>query len=145
MRQKAKKYTLMAAGVILLILASIGIVLPVLPTTPLVLLASFCFFKSSDKLHSWLLGHPLFGCYLRNYLLYKTVDRRSKGWALFMLWSGLILSMAVVNQPLLYGILILLGFAVSLYILKLRSMTAEEEALLCRENKKSRPQLSETI
>ena len=145
MKHKVKKTLLIAAGIILLLLATIGLVLPILPTTPLVLLASFCFIRSSEKLYDWLIEHPLFGRYLRNYLLYKAVDRRSKRFAMLMLWSGLILSMLLVDKLALYIVLTSLGLAVSLHILKLRTMTAEQEAELCREDTKSQQQLSETI
>lgn len=49
------------AGILALILGAIGVVLPVLPTTPFVLLAAFSFSKGSPRLHGWLSGHSVFG------------------------------------------------------------------------------------
>jgi uncharacterized membrane protein YbaN (DUF454 family) len=51
----------MSAGFLLLALGIVGIVLPVLPTTPFLLAASFCFLKSSKRLHTWLMTHKHFG------------------------------------------------------------------------------------
>ncbi len=49
------------AGAIALLLGAAGVVLPLLPTVPFLLLAAFCFSRSSDKLHNWLITHPTFG------------------------------------------------------------------------------------
>lgn len=48
-------------GILALALGFVGIFLPVLPTTPFVLLAAFCFSKGSPRLHQWILASPLFG------------------------------------------------------------------------------------
>lgn len=49
------------AGLLSLSIGIIGIVLPLLPTVPLVLLAAFCFARSSEKMHQWLVNHRIFG------------------------------------------------------------------------------------
>lgn len=59
-------------------LACAGVVLPVLPTTPFILLAASCFAKSSDKWHAWLLQSPTFGKLIRNWDEYRCITRRSK-------------------------------------------------------------------
>ncbi|MDR2480402.1 MAG: YbaN family protein [Treponema sp.] len=58
---KIQKILLIAAGFLLLGLAAAGIVLPVLPATPFLLAASFCFMKSSDRLHRWIMNSRFFG------------------------------------------------------------------------------------
>ena len=58
---KLKKILLIAAGLLLLGIATAGIVLPVLPATPFLLAASFCFMKSSGRLHRWIMGSRFFG------------------------------------------------------------------------------------
>jgi uncharacterized membrane protein YbaN (DUF454 family) len=55
------KVLFMSAGFLLLALGIVGIVLPVLPTTPFLLAASFCFLKSSKRLHTWITTHKYFG------------------------------------------------------------------------------------
>lgn len=61
-----KKILFVTLGCIAVALATIGVVVPGLPTTPLVLLASWCFYKSSPRLQQWLLN-SLLGKYIRNY------------------------------------------------------------------------------
>jgi len=54
-------------GFTALILAIIGIILPLLPTVPFLLLAAFCFARSSEKIHKWLLNHPKYGPPIHNW------------------------------------------------------------------------------
>ena len=61
------KILLIAIGSFFLILGFIGILIPGLPTTPFLLLSAACYFRSSDRLYSWLLNHKIFGKYIRNF------------------------------------------------------------------------------
>lgn len=65
-------------GVLALILAAIGIVVPGLPTTPFVLVAGACFVRASPRAHAWLLGNRLFGPMLREWEEHRSVPRRVK-------------------------------------------------------------------
>lgn len=65
-KQIALRYIFIVCGCIAVILGTIGVVVPGLPTTPLVLLASWCFYKSSPRLQAWLLQSFL-GKYIRDY------------------------------------------------------------------------------
>lgn len=67
-----------AIGSIALCLGAIGVVLPLLPTTPFVLLAAFAFVRSSDRWHKWLLGHRVFGPIIQDWRRHGAVDRRAK-------------------------------------------------------------------
>lgn len=66
-----RKYFLIAAGFLSLGTGIIGIFIPVLPTTPFLLLAATCFIKSSKKLYQWLIDHRVFGKYIENYIKYR--------------------------------------------------------------------------
>lgn len=66
------------AGLLVLGLGLLGVVLPVLPTTPFLLLAAACFAKSSPRLHRWLLGHPVFGPPIRNWVENSAITRPAK-------------------------------------------------------------------
>jgi len=73
-------------GTFLVGLAILGIVLPLFPTTPFLLLALACYAKSSRKLHRWLLTNRWFGTYLRNYKERKGIPLKVKVLAILFLW-----------------------------------------------------------
>lgn len=66
------------AGLFFVGLAILGVLLPLLPTTPFLLLASFCFVRSSPGLHAWLLRNRLFGPLLRDWQHHRGIRRRVK-------------------------------------------------------------------
>ncbi len=74
----ATRWGFIAAGWTCLGLGVIGIFLPVLPTTPLVLLAAWCFSRGSQRLHRWLLEHRLFGPMVRDWEEHHVIRRRAK-------------------------------------------------------------------
>ena len=74
------------AGTITLTLGAIGIVLPVLPTTPFLLLSLACYFRSSERMTHWLLNNKYFGKYLRNYKEGKGIPLKTKMFAITVLW-----------------------------------------------------------
>jgi hypothetical protein len=65
-------------GGISLVLGLAGIFLPLLPTTPFLLLSSYCFIRSSPRAHRWLLAHPWFGPPIRDWEEHRAVSRRVK-------------------------------------------------------------------
>jgi len=68
-----------------LIIGIIGIVLPLLPTTPLLLLAAFCFARGSDRLNNWLLAHPTLGPPIHDWRRYGAISARAKFWAMIVI------------------------------------------------------------
>lgn len=120
-----KKYLYLALGIFCLIAGIIGIVLPILPTTPLFLASAWCFARSSEPFHRWLLHHHLFGKYIRDYVEHRAVRRQARRRALILLWSGMLLTILLVQKPLVAGILILIGSAVTFHILRLRLLPEE--------------------
>ena len=62
-----------------------GVFLPVLPTTPFILLSAFCFSRSSDRLHRWLLAHPTFGALLSDWERGGAIRPRAKAWSILMM------------------------------------------------------------
>ncbi len=84
-----------AAGLVAVALGAIGIVLPLLPTTPLVLLAGFCFARSSPRMHRWLLDHRLFGPMLRDWHANGAIRPRAKALATVLLLGVMATSLAL--------------------------------------------------
>jgi uncharacterized membrane protein YbaN (DUF454 family) len=74
------------AGSISLGLGIIGIVLPVLPTTPFLLLSAYCYDRGSERLHEWLMNNRVFGEYIRNYSEGRGIPMRAKVTAIVSLW-----------------------------------------------------------
>ena len=68
----------LSAGLLLTALAAVGLLLPLLPTTPLLLLAAGCFARSSEKCHYWLTEHKTFGPVIRNWHENKCIPKKSK-------------------------------------------------------------------
>lgn len=75
-------------GLLLVGLAVLGIFLPVLPTTPFLLLALACFGKSSEKLHNWLLTNKTFGPFIRQWHETRSMPRKAKVYAIISIFIG---------------------------------------------------------
>jgi len=73
-------------GLLCLCFGALGLVLPILPTTPFLLAAAACFCKSSDRMYSWLLNNRWFGSYIKNYKEGKGIQLKAKITALLVLW-----------------------------------------------------------
>ncbi|MBN2035675.1 MAG: YbaN family protein [Chitinispirillaceae bacterium] len=124
-RQIAKGFFI-AAGVLFLALGIIGVFLPVLPTTPFLLLAAACFFRGSDRFYHWLLHHKLFGSYIRNYRKYHAVTIRAKTISILALWLVISLSVYAVRSMLWLQITLLaIAVGVSVYLVSMRTLTRE--------------------
>ena len=128
MSSRLKKHLLIAAGSLALILVIIGIVLPVLPTTPFLLLASYCYMRSSKHLYDWLMNHKILGPYLYDYITYRGVRRKVRTAALTMLWLTLSISMILVDHFHIRLLLVFIGVAVSIHLLMLKIIENEQPA-----------------
>ena len=93
MLTRAARITWLVIGILSLGLGALGILLPLLPTTPLVLLAAFSFARSSDRLHQWLLEHDVFGALIENWRQYGAISRRAKIVSVISMAAILVLSL----------------------------------------------------
>ncbi|HEX9262413.1 MAG TPA: YbaN family protein [Candidatus Bathyarchaeia archaeon] len=117
----------LVAGMICLILGAIGMVLPILPTTPFLLAAAACFCNSSPRMYNWLLNNKWFGEYIKNYKEGRGLPVRTKITALTVLWMTIGLSTVFLLHLLLPSQLVLpmqlvmvaVAIFVSVYILRL--------------------------
>ena len=88
------------AGHAFLVLAILGVFLPILPTTPFVIVASACYMRSSERFHAMLHESKWFGPMLENWERYRSISLRSKIVAVVMIGASLIISFAFFSIPL---------------------------------------------
>ncbi|MEZ5893821.1 MAG: YbaN family protein [Parvularculaceae bacterium] len=88
-----------AGGVVSLALGIIGIPLPLLPTTPFLLLAAFCFARSSPRMHDWLLSHPRFGPPIIRWRERGAISPKSKMMAAIAMAAGFLAAVAFGAPP----------------------------------------------
>jgi hypothetical protein len=118
-----KRKVYFAGGVVAAGLGIAGIALPLLPTTPFLLLAAFLFARSSPEHYDRLLRHRVLGPYVRDWVERKGLTRRAKARALALLWVLLLPTTLWLGHARPAGILLLLvGSAVSGYILSLATL-----------------------
>ncbi len=115
----AVKIALVILGVVSLGLGILGIFLPLLSTTPLLLLAAWCFVRSSPRLYDWLLNHPHLGEYIRNFREHHAIPLRVKIVSVTLVWLTLgYCILAVVDEWWWAQIgLLLLAVAITWHIL----------------------------
>jgi len=119
-RQGPVRILLLIGGTVALVLATLGVFLPLLPTTPLVLLAAWCFARSSERFHRRLLANRWLGPYIRNYQQGRGMPARAKVITLILLWSAIGVGAGFV-APAWWSRLLLVTIAagVTIYLLRL--------------------------
>jgi hypothetical protein len=116
------RYLLILFGTIFLCLGIIGIVLPVLPTTPFLLLTAACYARSSKRFHSWLLNNKWFGQYISNYQKGEGIPLKVKILAIFFLWiTILIASYFFIESYLIELLLFVIATIVSIHIILIKT------------------------
>ena len=103
-------------GLLSMALGILGIFLPLLPTTPFLLLAAFCFMRGSPRLHAWLMSHRILGPYLRDFQEGRGIPLRSKCVALGLMWPSLALSAWIMPLPWARWLLLIPGIGVTIYL-----------------------------
>jgi len=122
-RATLRRWLLMTIGIVSVGLGTAGIFLPLLPTTPFLLLAAACFIRSSDRLYRWLIHNRWFGSYIRNYREHRALPLRAKVIALIFLWTTMTSSVfALISNLTLQVLLLLIAAIVTIYLLSLKTM-----------------------
>ena len=112
----------MSFGFTFLVIGAVGIVIPILPTTPFIIVSAFCFSKSSKRFERWISQNRYFGSYIENYKTKKGVPRDVKLQSIVFLWIMLIISGLIFsNSVYIPIILVVVGVAVTLHIALLKT------------------------
>ena len=111
-------------GTMFLVLGILGGVLPLLPATPFLLLASACYVKGSPTLHNWLMSQKYLGPYITNIKDKRGMPIKAKIITITVLWVSLLFSMYRVDSLLLDSTLLIVGIGVTTLILKLKTLAA---------------------
>ena len=116
----------LVAGIVSLGFAVAGIFLPVLPTTPLVLLAAACFARSYRPFHEWLVAHRVFGPLVREWHEHRSIPYRTKIFAIGMMAGALTVSIVFfIDPPWLKAALAAFGIVLGVYLYRLPSRNQE--------------------
>jgi len=119
-----KKYIYLIVGSLALVAGIIGVFLPILPTTPFVLLSAWCFFRSSDKLYEWVINNETFGPTIMNYQQGKGITQKTRIRAIVMMWATISVSAYFfVSNLYVIGIMYLVAISVSVYLYRLPTAT----------------------
>ena len=112
----------MILGTISLVLGIIGVFLPLLPTTPFLLLTAFLYFRSSPKAYNWLINHKLLGPYIVNYREKKIIPLKAKIFALTLMWASILNCVIFLIEKIQVSILLLvIAVGVTIHILSFKS------------------------
>lgn len=101
-------------GIVSMVLGAIGVVLPVLLTTPFLLLASFCFAKGSDRFHKWFIGTKLYKKHLESFVTSRSMTLKTKLCILLPASAMLILAMLAMSN--IYGRVLIVFLIIFKYI-----------------------------
>lgn len=122
--KRAKQAVYLIIGTLALVLGAIGLFLPVLPTTPFVILAAACYLRSSKRMHAWILQSSLFGETIENFQAGRGLKRDTKIRALVLMWATISISaFFFVDQLIFRGAMFLVAAGVTVYLLRLPTLT----------------------
>ena len=127
---KVKKYCYILVGLIAFALGSIGVILPVLPTTPFLLLASFCFAKGSDRFHDWFTNSKVYKKHLETFVQERAMTLKQKVCLLVFADTMMAFPLVMVDVlPMRITLIALILFKFYYFIFKIKTITPEEKAL----------------
>jgi uncharacterized membrane protein YbaN (DUF454 family) len=116
-----KRYLLIALGTICLAIGIVGIFTPILPTTPFLLLAAFCYLRSSARFHRWLMNNRVFGGYIRSYTEGRGIPLKVKLFTIALLWTTIGISIWLVANTIVTAVLLVVAVGVTLHIAFIRA------------------------
>ena len=127
---KLKKWLFIAAGTGCVGVGAVGLAVPVLPTTPFLLLAAFFYARSSQRFHDALLSNRVVGSYIRNYVEGRGMTLRSKVATLGLLWLGISLTAAfATDSSVLRTALLTVAVGVTIHIVTLKTAASSDSSM----------------
>ncbi len=123
-----KRIIFLSLGLLTTLLGFIGIFLPLLPTTPFLLLAAACFMRTSPKFYRWLVGHPRLGKYLVYYLEGKGIPIKAKVYTIILITISISVTSYIVPVTAVKILLPLVGVLVALYIVRQPTLAQSPES-----------------
>lgn len=122
MRKRLLRGILVSLGTISLALGIIGIFIPILPTTPFLLLAAGCYAKGSKRFYQWLMKNRWLGSYIRNYQEGRGIPLKVKIATILLLWSTMVVSIVmIVSNNYIKLILFVIGLSVTIHIITIKT------------------------
>jgi len=121
------RVVLIILGFIFVALAIVGIILPLVPATPFLLLASACFVRSSDKLYNKLISNKYVGDYINNFQKGKGIPQKAKYYTIIVLWASLTFSFISFDHILIRVGLVVTGIAVTTLIWKIKTLEVKSQ------------------
>jgi uncharacterized membrane protein YbaN (DUF454 family) len=110
-------------GTIALVIGAIGLFLPVIPTTPLIILAAACYYRGSERLHAWILSNKWFGETIKNYQAGRGLTRDTKVKAISMMWAMILISTwFFVSNLFVRVVMIGVAIGVTVYLVRLPTL-----------------------
>jgi len=129
-----RKAILIFAGTLCVGLGVLGMFLPLLPTTVFLLMAAYCYSRSSEKFHTWLLNNRLCGSYIRNYKSGRGISARQKASTIVVLWISIGVSIWATGGGFWINLLLVaIAVGVTLHLLLLKTYRPESEELAAEQ------------
>ena len=123
-----RKAVLIFAGTVCVALGVLGMFLPLLPTTVFLLMAAYCYSRSSERFHDWLLNNRLCGSYIRNYKSGQGISMRQKVTTISILWVSIGVSIWLLGGGFWVTLLLLVvAVGVTLHLVLLKTYRPESE------------------
>ena len=128
---KVKKGIYICVGLVAFALGAIGVILPILPTTPFLLLASFCFAKGSERFHVWFINTNLYKKHLESFVKERAMTLKRK--VVLLAFADTMMAIPLITVDVLFIRIILIAlilFTLYYFIFKIKTITPEEKAAI---------------
>ncbi len=136
-----RKALLIFFGTLFVVLGVMGMILPLMPTTVFLLLAAYCYSRSSEKFHTWLLNNRFCGQYIHNYQSGQGISLRQKVTTIAMLWASIGFSIWMLDSQFWLNLLLAgVAIGVTIHLLRLKTYRAPERVVCTSPATKNRHQ-----